>query len=174
MEHKAFVFDYESFEQELRPSLDAALASGDTSPLKSFIDGNLEALCDPYEGQPLGIDWASHVEVKDAHQFADFALTKYYDPCADIGLGSAWERVHRLAASPLRTESPVLGTTVGPSSARFDAGKMGSYFQSSKKVRENHEALLKLATRAGSADLDRALKMLEVAAKRNAGLYVTF
>ena len=174
MEHKAFVFDYESFERELRPSLEDALATGDTSRLESFISMNLDALRDPYEGQPLRADWASLVEVKDAHQYGDFALTKYYNPTADIGLGSVWERVQDLAASPSRTSSPILGTTVGPSDAPFDAGKMGSYFQSARSVRENYEYVLELAKSTRSAELNKAAEMLEEAARNNAGLYVTF
>ncbi|MBA3458803.1 MAG: hypothetical protein H0T46_02500 [Deltaproteobacteria bacterium] len=174
LEHKAFVFDYESFERELLPCLEDALATGDTSHLKSFINVNLDALRDPYEGEPLGANWASLIEIEDAHQYGDFALTKYYSPTADIGLGSAWERVPDLATSSSRTESPILGTTIGPPNNPFDAGKMGSYFQSAKRVRENYEALLELAKKAGSPELDTAVKMLEVAAKRNEGLYVTF
>lgn len=174
MEHKAFVFDHDSFERELRPTLEDALATGDTSRLESFISANLDALRDPYEGQPLGPDWASLIEVHDAHQYGDFALTKYYSPTSDIGLGSVWERVHDLAASSERTESPILGTTVGPSDAPFDAGKMGSYFQSPRSVRENYEYVLELAKTTRSADLKKAAEMLEEAARKNAGLYVTF
>jgi len=174
MEHKAFLFDYESFERELRPSLEDALATGDTSRLESFISTNLGALRDPYEGQPLLPDWASLIEVHDAHQYGDFALTKYYRPTDDIGLGSDWERVHDLAASSSRTESPILGATVGPSDAPFDAGKMGSYFQSPRSVRENYEYLLDLAKTTHSADLKKATEMLAEAARNNAGLYVTF
>lgn len=174
MEHKAFLFDYESFERELCPALVHALATGETRRLESFISTNLDALRDPYEGEPLDADWASLIEVKDAHQYGDLALTKYYSPTADIGLGSAWERVQGLPEIASRAESPILGTIIGSGDASFDPGRMGSYFQSARIVREHYEYMLGLAKDAHSADLDEAVEMLAEAAKKNAGLYVTF
>ena len=81
----------------------------------SFINANLGDLRDPYEGEPLGADWESLIETGDAHQYGDVALTKYYDPLADIGLGASWERVQELVANdPTLMESPILGSTIGP------------------------------------------------------------
>src|SRR5256885_898845 len=80
MEHKAFLFAYDSFNAELRPVLEHALRSRDYGPLVSFISDNLADLRDPYEGRPLGADWEAMIETHDAHQYGDFSLTKYYDP----------------------------------------------------------------------------------------------
>src|SRR5690349_15161787 len=91
MEHKAFVFDWESFLQELSELLFSALVSDDTTRLKAWINSNVADLKDPYEGEPLTKDWEDTLDVKDAHQYGDFALTKYYDPARDIGLGHEWQ-----------------------------------------------------------------------------------
>jgi hypothetical protein len=175
MEHKAFLFNYDSFQRELRPILEDALLTGDCGALVSFINANLGDLRDPYEGEPLGTDWESLIETQDAHQYGDFALTKYYDPTADIGLGAAWEIVQELIANdPTLTESPILGSTVGPKDDPFDPGKMGSYFQSANQVRDHHRYLLNRAKKERSDELSRAIQMLEEAAKAETGLYVTF
>jgi hypothetical protein len=175
MEHKAFLFDYDSFERDLRAILEYALLSGDYSGLVSFINANLGDLRDPYEGEPLGADWESMIEGQDSHQYGDFALTKYYNPTADIGLGAAWEDLQQLIASdPHLTESPILGSTIGLMDEPFDPGRMGSYFQRAAHVRQGHRYLLKLARKQPSEDLNRAIKMLQKAADAGMGLYITF
>lgn len=171
MEHKAFLFDHASFERELRPSLEDALGTGDTSRLVSFIEANRHARRDPYEGEPLGADWIAHIEVGDAHQYGDVALTKYYRPTDDIGLGLAWERVQDLVTAARCATSPILGTTVGPRANPFDPGKMGSYFQSASMVRDSYAFIVRLAS---SPDVTGALEMLETASSSNSGLYITF
>lgn len=135
MEHKAFLFDYASFERELRSQLEQALANGNVAPLESFINANLRSLRDPYEGLPLGEDWRARIESEDAHQYGDLALTKYYLPTDDIGLGLGWERVQNLIAAARLAVSPILGTIVGPQANPFDPAKLGSYFQSVKDSR---------------------------------------
>ena len=74
MEHKAFIFDYGQFERELLPVLHDALASGECRALISFIRRNIDSLTDPSEGEPLTDDWEGMIEMKDAHQYGDFAL----------------------------------------------------------------------------------------------------
>jgi hypothetical protein len=175
MEHKAFLFDYDSFERELRAILEDALRSGDHSGLVSFINANLGDLRDPYEGEPLGADWEAMIETQDPHQYGDFALTKYYNPTADIGLGAAWENLQELIANdPLLTESPILGSTIGLKDDPFDPGKMGSYLQSAQQVRQNQRYLANLAKKERAEVLNRAIQMLQEAVDANTGLYVTF
>jgi hypothetical protein len=175
MEHKAFLFDYDSFERELRPILADALRSGDNGALVSFINTNLSELRDPYEGEPLSVDWEAMIETLDPHQYGDFALTKYYNPVSDIGLGAAWDLLQELIATDLSlTESPILGSIIGAKDDPFDPGKMGSYFQSAQQVRHNQRYLLNLAKEERSEVLNRAIKMLETAADASTGLYVTF
>lgn len=175
MEHKAFIFDFDSFERELQPVLEEALLSGDAKGLIAFVNNNLGDLKDPYEGQPLEADWEAMIETADSHQYGDFALTKYYDPLEDIGLGVEWEHVQdAISSDPKLTESPILGHTVGPSDGPFDPGKMGSYFQTLDQVRQNHQYLLNLAKKGVSTDFSRPIQMLSEAENAKKGLYVTF
>jgi len=175
MEHKAFLFDSDRFERELRPALEAALSAGDCAPLVSFIRDNLDALADPYEGERLAPDWESLVEMKDAHTYGDFALTKYYDPAADIGLGAAWEGLQELIANgPDVVASPILGATIGPEDSPFDPGRMGAYVQSASQAAANYRRLLDLAREVPSDVVADAVSMLEQAVRAAKGLYVTF
>lgn len=47
MEHKAFAFDSDRFGEELRPTMEAALSTGDCAPLVDFIRDNRGVLTDP-------------------------------------------------------------------------------------------------------------------------------
>lgn len=175
MEHKAFLFDYCGFECELQAILETAIGSSDVSELLRFIEENLSELRDPYKGDSLRGDWESRIEIRDAHQYGDFALTKYYDPSVDIGLGGSWVRIQEMAGNDSAIdESPILGRTVGPRDDPFDPGKLGSYFQDARQVRRSHEYLLEIAKAQRTEHLDEALAMLEASRKREAGLYVTF
>jgi hypothetical protein len=140
MEHKAFIFDYDSFSRELKPILETALQSGNSERLIVFIEANHAQLKDPYEGEPLDENWMETIDSQDPHQFGDFALTKYYDPANDTGLGADWQRVQDILPQDL-TESPILGTPLGPKGNLFDPGKMGSYFQANDQVSRNIEYL---------------------------------
>src|SRR5437762_1246641 len=95
MEHKAFPFDYWSFDKELRPLVERSLATGESELLRSFIALHWRTLKDPYEGRPLSLQWEEILETRDPHQYGDHALTKYYDPTNDIGLGPLWDEVQK-------------------------------------------------------------------------------
>lgn len=175
MEHKAFLFDSDRFDEELRPTIEAALSTGDCGPLVHFICDNLDALTDPYEGEPLAPGWDSLLETKDAHTYGDFALTKYYDPTADIGLGAAWEGLQGLIANdPDIVTSPILGAAIGPEDSPFDPGKMGAYFQGPSQVTANYRHLLDLARGSPSDVVADGVGMLGGAVRARKGLYITF
>lgn len=175
MEHKAYLFDYELFDRELRTLLENALRSGDSTGLVSFINANLGCLKDPYEGETLTADWQDLIETQDAHQYGDFALTKYYDPKADTGLGPDWDEVQQMLAGDLAmTVSPVLGATVGPPDDPFDPGKMGAYFQTKQQVIRNYSNLTGLVVNQSASVLNRAIRMLKEAVDAGSGLYITF
>jgi hypothetical protein len=175
MEHKAFSFEYEAFRNGLLPLLHDALTTSDCSELIRFINLNIEAVSDPYEGQPLTEDWATMIEPPDGHQYGDFALTKYYDPADDVGLGSSWERIQEaFTEAPGVQVSPILGSTIGPPNAPFDPGKMGAYFQSAEQVRVSLAHMQQLASQITIEEARDAVRMLEYAAQSDKGLYVTF
>ncbi|MCA9014303.1 MAG: hypothetical protein KDA77_03130 [Planctomycetaceae bacterium] len=173
MKHKAFIFDHVIFEDELLPVLRNALATNECSALICFIRQNIDSLTDPYEGVPLAEDWEEMIETKDAHQYGDFALTKYYAPTDDIGLGSTWQTVQELIPDD-RSSSPILGSIVGINEAPFDPGKMGSYFQSNRQVAESLEFLRHITQQHSLEEVDKAVNLLKRAFQSKKGLYVTF
>lgn len=173
MEHKAFIFDYEKFEQELLPLLREDLATNDCKGVIAFIRLNIESLTDPYEGDPLVEDWEDMIETPDAHQYGDFALTKYYALTDDIGLGSSWQAIQELVAND-QGISPILGSVVGTSGDPFDPGKMGSYFQSNEQVKESLEYLQQLAQQKSSEEMNEAIDLMKQVSQSQKGLYVTF
>jgi hypothetical protein len=173
--HKAFLFDFEAFDRELRPTLERALADGGCAELVVFIRDHVPSLRDPYEGEPLGAAWEAMIETPDAHQFGDFALTKYYTPRDDIGLGYDWEDVQASLGPPSPHHmSPILGRTLGPPEQPFDPGKLGSYFQSATDVERHHAWVLAHADKPPSGPLGRAARMLGAAVAARRGLFVTF
>ena len=52
MRHKAFIFDYDAFIQELADILENALAINQGNEFITFIENNLSSLKDPDEGEP--------------------------------------------------------------------------------------------------------------------------
>jgi hypothetical protein len=177
IQHKAFAFHFEPFSRELEPILVHALKTGDCQEVVSFIELARPNLTDPYEGEPLPVGWQKLLEQKDAHQYGDFALTKYYSVLQDIGLGSNWEQAEReLVAAGENGAEIVLGIPIGPPGNPFDPGKYGSYFQSEQLVKKN---LARVALAVGKhhqlADVLRQLhKMLSIADIAGLGLYLTF
>ena len=171
MEHKAYAFDYATFERELRPILEQALTSGDCRGLVAFIEENRDELTDPYEGEPLGDDWLDLVETADAHQYGDFALTKYYDVLEDGGLGGNWSEAQDALPVTKSGHSPLLGHTLGPAQTPFDPGKQGSYFQGLSELAESKDVVVRAARAPWRSAV---VAMFDEALAAEKGLYVTF
>ena len=177
MEHRAFAFDFEAFVDELANPLLSALASGDIESLVKFIELNLAELKDPYEGNSLDASWREMIEFADAHQYGDFALTKFYDPANDIGLGTGWAVIEDLLNATIdHGEVIILGKPFGPTSNYFDPGKLGSYFQSAGDVRAHLKLIEELIQRRPelAVKLDDTAKMFTKPVQRGKGLYITF
>lgn len=179
MEHKAFVFNCEGFERELKGILEEELHTDSYLRLREFILKNIDHIKDPYEGNILDEDWELMIENDDPHQYGDFALTKYYEPLDDIGIGMNWEKLQDIVGGlAIEGESPILGTTVGSSDNPFDPGKMGAYFQSLSKVKQNLKFLNELKKEGADRDIEvelkTSIKMLKAANEAKKGLYVTF
>jgi hypothetical protein len=177
MEHKAFVLDYEAFKSQLGDLLESALMTGINDELVQFIRTNITLLKDPYEGEPLDESWDDLIQVKDAHSYGDFALTKFYHPANDIGLGDDWEEIQDLLNNfSSELGKAILGRPFGPERNYFDPGKMGSYFQTSGEVQQNLSLLKDLARREPeiSPALNKVIQMLQQTAEAGKGLYVTF
>lgn len=176
MLHRAYAFAHAAFIAELAPVLEAALSSGDGAGLQRFIDQNLEALTDPYEGEPLPKDWRESLESGDPQELGDFALTKYYDGDLDMGLDLDWLAVKDELTNAGEGEQLLLGTPFGPASRRFDPGRQGSYFQSEADVARAHATVQRLVEEnpERAEALAPLVGLLSQAARQRQGLYVTF
>jgi hypothetical protein len=175
-EHKAFIFDYLDFEIQLKDILENALKNGEISSLKKYIIDKIVYLKDPYEGEQLNNDWESMLEIKDPHQYGDFALTKFYNPHEDIGIGYDWDTVQNILSSKPACKAIILGSPVGSDNNYFDPGKLGSYFQSPVEVKRNLELLEDLIDEDPNlaSFLDGTLQMLRSSSQADKGLYITF
>jgi len=167
VEHKAFRFDWAAFEQELLPTLERALATDDIDELRDFIVRNRSHITDPYEGDALTDDWEHALESRDAHEYADYALTKYYDPVDEHGVEN-W--VTLSDGLPAEAAQALLGITVGPEGNRFDPGKMGSYFKDHEMTRR---ALAVLSPHI-RAELRDFVSLLDQCAESGSGVYIRF
>lgn len=173
MQHRAFLFDYARFAAELDPVLDEALRSGDLKPLERHIDEVEEELSDPEEGEAFEGGWRSWLESGDVHELGDVALTRYYDPRDDLGLGDDWLGSRDALVSRLGTAFPMLGRVIGPTDRPFDPGRTGSYVQSASDV-VGSLASVDAAAADGIVMLASLRSLLDTAVRAGAGLYVTF
>jgi hypothetical protein len=173
-DHKAFLLDERRFRAELAPALERALA-GDRGPIVAFLDAHAGELRDPYDGEPVGDGFREAIAEADADALGDLALTCFYDPSDDLGLGPAWPAIEARLADAGLDPAAFLGERFGAADARFDPGQMGSFFQSEADVARNLRALR--AVLGARDDLDEALadleELLATAADEGAGLYVT-
>lgn len=168
MQHKAFAFDWTSFDRELRSILVNALLDADASRLVSFIDDNLDFMRDPYEGERLQPDWKNQLQAVDnVQELGNFALTRYYDPVSDAGIGDAWLD---LDESIEKIRDKMLGPAIGPPHNLFDPGGMGAYFQTPELASEL-SVVVQHIEHPCFVDLKA---MLRVAVANGNGLYVTF
>jgi hypothetical protein len=177
LEHKGFALDFKAFERKLGSVLHEALSTNDQAALLAFVGQNLRSLRDPNQGGLLKGDWRESLETVDVHQLGDIALTLFYDPLRDIGLGYEWQDVEDILDKEIGPEAAVLlGNQFGPKNKRFDPGKMGSFFQSPKLVLDNLKMLRSLVQRRPdlSTLLDGPALMLRQALMDGSGLYVTF
>jgi hypothetical protein len=154
IEHKAWPFDCDGFEQEFGPILLAALESGDVAGIRSFINAHHSAMWDAWDAETLSTDWEEQVIARsrrfghkqfDAEWYGDIALTKYYRPYEEMGLMYGWdvllaylETVPRIA--PV-AEDFIRGFPFGPEDRPFDPGKQGTGFMRARFVRSYHQLL---------------------------------
>ena len=168
MEHRAFAFDWAAFEREFLPTLERSLAGNEGLEIREFITAQWRLLRDPYEGEPLPENWREAVEGGDLQLIADYAITKYYKPSEEFGLGLHWMRLE--TELPEEGRIALLGTPLGPQHRRFDPGRMGSYFQSWSQLHKSVAALEGLEIPI----LRQYRETLRSCMKRELGLYVTF
>lgn len=178
MMHKAYVFKYNEFQKELRPILERAFYKESCEELIDFIKNNKEVLVDPYEGVPLDVNWESLVDEETPEQYADFCMTKYYNPACDLGLDYEWLDIQNILEEVTKEASEiVLGTPLEFGGVFFDPGKMGSYFSSPEQVDSNLSEIKKIRNIVEEGCSNKLLlieSILMNAHGSGEGLYVTF
>lgn len=152
--HRAFVFDEAGFRRELAP----LLQRNDSAGLQHFLHDHQAQLRNPETGAPLTDD--------DDHSAPEVALTAFYDPATDIGLGSAAEKL-RFALIDLYPEGRVF---VGGGQLPGIAGE----FQSAEYVAGSVPLLEQLRHDHPQqrAVIDPVLHLLQTAAAAGKGLYI--
>lgn len=139
--HKAFLFDHTNFDAELAGVLHAALETDDVGGLRRLILDNRHVLLDLWTEAPPADDWEARIEpAYRVQQFADLAMTKYYDPRDDRGLGHGFDApgAYLETVPGLGGWSSALycGWLFGPSGRRLDPGSMGTGLVSVAQVGE--------------------------------------
>jgi len=163
-DHKAFAFDWQAFAVEMMPWMSEALAADDRERFVQFVVSNITRCRSPYDGSVLSSSWKELLEVGDVQEVADFALTKYYDPTDDHGLGATW--MEEDAALPENMRPALLGRPI----AHFDPGRQGSYVVAPNNATECAETL----RHANSPKVREYACFLEDVARKGLGVYVTF
>lgn len=79
------------------------------------------------------------MEINDLQDYADIALTKFYNPAEDIGLNYEWLRVVKIFNEELSLDGDrfVFGQQICSTSYCFNPGRIGSYFQSFDDTQRN-------------------------------------
>lgn len=177
MSHKAFAFDWQAFQPDELPGLlTSALETGDPSRVLAYVERNRAVLKDPYEGDPLGEGWKDQLGNRDVHEYGDYALTRFYDPAADHGLGYCWNEIDDTL--PDEDRKVLLGSPLGPGHNRFDPGRYGSYFQTPGQVVESlarvREFDLSWLDEYDRGFVRRFVGLLEECVAGGLGLYITF
>ena len=166
--HKAFVFDWIAFERAFRSTLEDAIRDSDQKALADYIERHRAECRDPYEGDPLPEDWTGLLEVGDAQELADFALTRYYSPAEDFGVGELWPQVD--SELPEDARRALLGFAIGSTTSLFDPGRTGSYFQTPEMVGDS----LSILANYSHEETATYLQLLRQAIEGGFGVYVTF
>lgn len=169
MSHKAFAFDWRRFESdELYTLITRALESNQVACLVAYIEKHLPELKDPYEGVPLDQTWQELLDNRDVHEYSDFALTRFYDPAADLGVAEEWIEIDRSLTEAER--GVFLGFPIHAAKTAFDPGRMGSYFQTPEQVSES----LKIVNQLAITSIASFKRLLESCSQHRLGIYVTF
>lgn len=179
MKHKAFIFDYENFSSQLREILIKSLLTKQKWDLIEFINRNFREIKDPDFGFPLDQSWEELALRNDVCEFANVALTKFYEPANDIGLHGEWQDTQEVLNDSLKiveSDNIILGDLVGMNNIYFNPKRTGSYFQSPQQILGNIEIVSRCLEKKPEYfhDLKYLLFMLKSAANYQKGLYITF
>lgn len=179
LKHQAFIFDYDNFKSQLCETLLNSLLTKQKWDLIKFITRNFREIKDPDRGFPIDETWEELTSRTDICEFANVALTKFYDPANDIGLNSEWQETKEALKGIfeiVESDNIILGDPIGMNNIYFDPKRTGSYFQSPQQILGNIEIVSKCLEKKPEYfhDLKYLLFMLKSAANYQQGLYITF
>ncbi len=135
MEHRAFIFDWPTFEKELLPALAAGL-EGDRGPLEEFVAEQRGLLVDPSTAEPVN---GLQLETVGVDRLGEIAMTRYYDPTADHGFGAQWDAIEGSLGEQER--ALLLGEPISVAGRTFSEGTV---FQSNGRVRLSYKRVREL------------------------------
>lgn len=131
MEHKAFLFNTEQFNKELRPIILAASKNYDLNLLRSYIMENIGKVRSIYSGELLENNWENELELGNIQELDDFSMTCFYNPEDDLGLSYSWDiliEVLKTLSTGFDAEYYILGRPLETDTFRLDPGGMGMGF----------------------------------------------
>lgn len=143
MEHKAFVFDTETFHAEIEPVMRDSVKNPDVA--RRYICEHHDRLQSPYTGEMLEEDWEEEFDEPTLQVYFDILLTACYDAEEDLGLGELWDAVNEVVEGLDLFEEPqiaVLGREVVVEGVRVDPGMMGLGLVESQEVSDIRNKLL--------------------------------
>lgn len=131
MDHKAYLFRYDQFQQELAGSLQRSLQTDEVGPLRRFINRYRASLTDQETEEALAEDWEEvYGAPPDVQQYADLALTRYFDVNENLGLGHGFDALsaylRSVASLSGQAGALICGERFGPKGQRLDPGQMGT------------------------------------------------
>lgn len=97
MEHKAFLFDTETFHSEIEPVMKESVRNIEAA--HRYICAHLDELQSPYTGNTLDEDWEDEFGEPNLQVYFDILLTACYDVDDDCGLDYMWDAVNEVIKS---------------------------------------------------------------------------
>lgn len=180
MNYKAYMFDYDKFQDELGNQLYGALEKNDSTTLVKYIDENVKVLKIPSDGRLIDSSWRLLLPNWTVQLYGDLAITKFYNPGLGILIGPLWLPIDEFLHTKLGEDTTILfGKPFGPDNNPFDPGVMGSYFQSPQEVQTNFTLLHDLVSDNPELlqqydSFDEIIDLFGNSARNQKGLYVTF
>ncbi|WP_026503736.1 hypothetical protein [Butyrivibrio sp. NC3005] len=163
IEHRAFLFDTDLFDRECRDLILNSGVKDEPGTVKKFVEDNSKRIKSPYWGDDIDQDWEDEMETKDVQEYADFAMTAYYNPSDDIGLEEQWdivlEALNRLGFE--QAQEAVLGKTVSKDGFTLDPGRCGFGILTAEEVSKIFYKLKELEPKIDKADIEEMDLMLD-------------
>lgn len=128
MEHKAFLFDTQGFDQELRKIIVTSGEENEPKPLHEYIVNNIGKVRSVYTRELLENNWENELELGGVQELADFAMTCFYSPEDDRGLSYLWDaplETLKMLPTKMDPEYYILGHPIESETFSLDPGGMG-------------------------------------------------